>query len=187
MTYRSLPVAMRPARVAFPDPEHGKGMSEPAHSGGVIIVATLVLALVLTVAPVPDVVEAWRPPWALLVLIYWVLALPERVGVGVAWFCGLFVDVLQSMPLGAHALAFALVAWLTLKLHRRLRVFPLWQQAAMVLVLTFLVRVLLFWVDGFTGAPSGGWRHWSPAVTAMALWPVMFLALREMRRRFDVR
>ncbi|WP_440996206.1 rod shape-determining protein MreD [Arhodomonas sp. SL1] len=162
-------------------------MSKAPHSGGWVILASALLALVLTVAPLPALLEAWRPPWLLLVTIYWVLALPERIGVGMAWAGGLLLDVVQGLPLGAHALAFALVAWLTMKLHRRLRIFPLWQQAMTVLLLTLLVRMLLFWVEGLTGGPTPGWWHWSPALTAMAVWPLIFLGLREMRRRFDVR
>jgi len=49
------------------------------------------------------------------------------------------------------------------------------------------VQVLLFWVEGLTGATTPGWWHWSPAATATAVWPLVFLGLREMRRRFDVR
>ncbi|MDZ7809063.1 MAG: rod shape-determining protein MreD [Arhodomonas sp.] len=98
-------------------------MSKASHSGGWVILASALLALVLTVA-LPALLEAWRPPWLLLVTICWVLALPERIGVGMAWAGGLLLDVVQGLPLGAHALAFALVAWLTMKLHRRLPDLP---------------------------------------------------------------
>lgn len=162
-------------------------MNAPRRGGGWVIVVSLVGALVLAVVPLPESVDLLRPPWPLLVIIYWVLALPERVGVGVAWCSGLLVDVLRSTLLGAHGFAFALVAWLTMKLHQRLRVFPLWQQAFTVLLLTLLVRVLLFWLDGITGQPEVGWQHWLPAPTAAVVWPLVFVFLREMRRRFNVR
>ncbi|MCS4505524.1 Rod shape-determining protein MreD [wastewater metagenome] len=162
-------------------------MATSTRHGGWVILVSVFLALILSVVPMPTSLELVRPPWTLVVIIYWVLALPERVGVGVAWGGGLFVDILQSMPLGAHALGFALVAWLTLKLHRRLRIFPMWQQAMTVLVLSLLVRVLLFWVDGITGRANPGWWHWMPAFSATVVWPVVFFTLREARRRFNVR
>lgn len=161
-------------------------MNAPARHGGWVIIASVVLALVLTVLPLPDPADELRPEWTALVLIYWCLALPQRVGVGVSWLVGLLQDVLQATLLGAHGLAFALVAFLTMKLHQRIRVFPLWQQALTVLMLLLTVRVLLLWIRGLTGNPGADWSYWLPALIGTLAWPLVFVLLRELRRQFQV-
>ncbi|PWG65237.1 rod shape-determining protein MreD [Sediminicurvatus halobius] len=161
-------------------------MNATVRQGGWVIVASLFLALVLTVVPLPTAAEQLRPEWTALVLIYWSLALPQRVGVGVSWLVGILQDVLQGTLLGAHALAFALVAFLTMKLYQRIRVFPLWQQALTVLMLLLTVQLVLLWIRGLTGQPGADWAYWLPAVAGTVAWPVVFVLLRELRRFFQV-
>jgi len=154
--------------------------------GGWIIVFTFLLAMALSIAPMPGWTEYLRPAWVPMVLVYWCMALPERVGVGVGWLVGLFVDVLQDALLGQHALAFAIVAFLILKLHQRLRVFPLGQQALTVLLLIALAQMLSLWIRGVTGQPPTVWIYLLPALTSALMWPWAFLLMRELRRRFRV-
>jgi rod shape-determining protein MreD len=156
------------------------------HRGGWLIVLSIFLALVLTALPLPEPVAAWRPEWTAMVLVYWCLALPERIGIGWSWFVGCLQDVLIGSALGAHGLAFAVAAFLTMRLYQRLRVFPVWQQALAVLVLLLLIRLLLFWIGGLLGRPSPGWTYWLPALTGTAVWPFIFVVLRNLRRRFGV-
>lgn len=156
------------------------------HGGGWIILVSFLVGLVLAIVPLPLWGELARPEWAALVLVYWCMALPERVGVGVGWLVGLAQDALQGTLLGAHALAFGLLAFLTLQLHRRIRVLPPWQQAMIVLVLLLVVRLVLLWVRGFTGGPDTDLRYWLPALTGTLIWPVVFLVLRELRRHYRV-
>lgn len=161
-------------------------MTGVRHHGGWVILASIIAGYLLVVLPLPAELERLRPDWSALIIIYWVLALPQRVGVGVAWLVGLFQDALVGTLLGAHALAFALVAYLTLKLHQRIRVFPLWQQALSVLVLLLLIRLVLYWINGLVGRPAPEWMFWTPALVGTAFWPVVFVFLREMRRRYRV-
>ncbi len=161
-------------------------MSALGHRGGIVIALSLALALMLHMVPLPGWAAAARPEWLLLVVVYWCLALPERVGVGVAWFAGLLLDVVQSSLLGQHALAMALVAYLAIKLHQRIRVFPLPQQAATVLLLAGLYALADLWVRGMTGHAPSVWRALLPALTTAALWPVAFVTLRFLRRYYRV-
>jgi rod shape-determining protein MreD len=140
----------------------------------------------LTILPLPDAVQAFRPPWYALVLIYWCLALPERVGVGIAWILGIIVDVLTGSLLGQHALSLSVVAFLTVKLHQRIRLFPVWQQALVVLVLLALNQLLNLWVLGATRSLEPGLAFWGPTPVGTLLWPWVFIVLRDIRRRFRV-
>jgi rod shape-determining protein MreD len=155
--------------------------------GGYVVVLTFVAALILAVLPLPDWAQPFRPDWPALAVIYWCLALPERVGVGVAWTVGLLVDVLKGALMGQYALAFAAIAFLTLRVYRRVRIFPIWQQAAVVLALLLLQRSLFLWVNGMIGKAPGTWLYWLPALTGALAWPMVFYVLRQLRRRYRVR
>lgn len=156
------------------------------HGGGVIMLS-FVGAYLLTIMPLPSWLAAFRPEWAAMALIYWCLALPQRVNVGYGWLAGLFVDVLRGALLGQHALGFAVIAYLVVKLHRRVRVFPLWQQALSVMVFVALGQLLVLWVQGMIGQTRGeAWLYWLPSIASGVLWPWIFLLLRWTRRRFRV-
>lgn len=161
-------------------------MTLATHRAGWVIVASFAAALGLSIVPLPAWAGPFRPEWAALVLIYWCLALPHRVAVGAGWLVGLLLDVLEGGMLGQHALGLTLVAYLAVRLHQRIRVFPLWQQALTVLMLLALHQLVVAWTDGIAGLPGGDWRRFGAALTGMLLWPWVFAMLRGLRRRFGV-
>jgi len=161
-------------------------MTLVTHHGGLSILVSFLLSLLFTVAPLPDWAQHLRPPWVALVLIYWCIALPERIGVGVAWLAGISLDVLTDALLGQHALGLLMVAYMAVTLHQRMRLFPLWQQALIVLVMLLVDRLLVLWVSGASGQPPPSLWYWMPAIIGMLLWPWMFIILRRVRRRFRV-
>lgn len=158
-------------------------MTETPLGGFGVIAGSLAAALVLTVLPVPDWAEELRPQWVAMALIYWSLALPERVGVLWAWITGLVLDVTSSTVLGQHALSLSVTVWLAVALHRRIRIFPLVQQALSVWVLLLVERLLSLWVIGATGQPTPTLRYWIPTFVGMMLWPWVYAVLRDVRRR----
>jgi rod shape-determining protein MreD len=162
-------------------------MSRSNHQCGWVIVVSFLLTLLLTIVPLSETFAPARPQFAVLCLIYWNMALPQRVGVGVGWTLGLFVDVITGGLLGMHAFSFAVVSFLTLKLYQRVRVFPLWQQALTVLVLTGMNQMLILWVRGIIGTQPQSWSYWLASLTSMAIWPLVFIFMRRVRRRFQVR
>ncbi len=161
-------------------------MSLVRHQNGWAIMASFTAALGLAIMPLPDWAEPARPEWVTMVLIYWCMALPDRIGVGIGWFMGLLLDVAKGALLGQHALALTLVAILTIHLHQRLRFYPVWQQSLMVLVLIALTQLVVVWIKGVIGQPPGSWTYWLPSLTSPLLWPWVFLILRDLRRHFQV-
>jgi rod shape-determining protein MreD len=161
-------------------------MRQAKHHGGLVVLITFIVALLLTIIPLPEWLRYARPDWAGLVLIYWCLALPDRVGVTTGWLTGLLVDLLTGTLLGQHALSLTVVAWLTLKFHQRVRLFPVWQQALTVLVLLIVHQLLALWVNRIIGLPGAPWYVWMPAVSGMLIWPLIFPLLRGLRRGFRV-
>ena len=161
-------------------------MTSLQHHGGWIIFASFVVALMLTIIPLPDWLSLARPEWLVMVLIYWCMALPERVGVGIGWVAGLMLDVTQGTLLGQHALGMAVVAFLTLKLHQRIRVFPRLQQALTVFMLVTVYAILMLWIRGMTGTAPKVWIYLIPTLTTAILWPWIFMVMRFFRRHYRV-
>jgi rod shape-determining protein MreD len=153
---------------------------------GWIIIISFIVAFTLAIVPLPEWVDRFRPDWLSLLLIYWCMALPHRVGIGTGWLLGLFLDASKGTLLGQHALALAVVAFIILKIYRRIRIFPLWQQAISVLLLLLVEHMLVLWINGIIGyPPQNGW-YLAPAVGGMLLWPWIFILLRDLRLRFQV-
>ena len=99
---------------------------------------TLFVAFMLTIMPLPEWAIEFRPDWVTLVLVYWAMALPARVGVTIAWFAGLMLDVSHGAILGQHALGLMLVIYIVHIQHQRLRVVSLVQQAIVIFFLLLL-------------------------------------------------
>jgi len=161
-------------------------VKQPQLHGRWVIVLSFIVALSLTIVPMPDWAAPLRPEWVVVVLIFWCLAVPQRVSVGTAWFCGLLLDVLRGAVLGQHALTLSLVAYVTIKLHRRIRVYPRWQQSLAVLALVLLHQLPLFWVNGMMGVSGQDWSYWLPALSSALLWPIVYPLLRDLQQRFRV-
>lgn len=161
-------------------------MSVSKHRGGWLILLSFLVALALTMIPLPAMLELFRPEWLAMVLIYWCMAVPTRVGVSIGWLVGLMLDVSRDAILGQYALAFAVIAFLTLHLHQRLRVFPIWQQALSVGVLITLECLIVLWIKGLTGQSPGIGKMLVPAFSSLLFWPLIYLFLRYIRRAYQV-
>ncbi len=161
-------------------------MTLSTHRGGLVIFITISIALVLAILPRPETMQAYRLQWTALVVIYWCIAIPERVGVGFSFLTGIMLDIVTGSLLGQHAMGLSIIAFITVKIHQRLRVFPLWQQAIFVTLLLFLERLLFAWVDGAIGRPDKYAAFWIAPLLGGLLWSWLFIILRDIRRRFHV-
>jgi rod shape-determining protein MreD len=154
--------------------------------GLLVISFSFILALILSILPFPASFNFFWPQWMVLVLVYWVIALPHRINMGVAWLLGLLMDGLFGSLVGEHALALSVIAYLADRFHRQLRMFPLLQQSVMICLLVLIYQLLLLWIQGIRGLLADAYWFWLPALTSMLLWPWAFMLLRSYRRRFRV-
>ena len=161
-------------------------MSQEKQRGNWVIVTSFIVALMLMALPMPDWAGIWRPSWVALVLIYWCMALPARIGIMVAFTLGIFLDVLSGTLLGQNALALSVVAFITLQFYQRVRVLPLWQQGITVFGLAFIHQVLILWINGIQGMPVSFSAYWASPLISMVLWPWIFVVLRDLRRKYQV-
>ena len=156
------------------------------HGGGSIILATFLVGFMLSQMPLPQMIEWFRPEWVVMILIYWTMALPERVGLGTAALVGLGLDIIKGSPLGLNVLSLLIISYLTLLLYKRLRMFPLVQQAVMVMVMVGINQLLFNWFHSWLGTRSDSLIFLLPALMSAVLWPWLFVILRGLRRTFRV-
>jgi rod shape-determining protein MreD len=144
------------------------------------------VALVLTLVPIGRAAAWWRPEWLLLVLVYWAIALPHRVGLAMALGVGLIVDVMEGSPIGQHMLSLGLVVTAARLMYQRLRVFTLAQQASVVFILVGIHQLIGQWLMGLEGVRPSGIAFLYPALSSALVWPPVMLALRGVRRGYGV-
>ncbi len=152
-----------------------------ASAGGAIF-KTALIALVLTLLPLPAWLAILRPEFLVLTVLYWSIQAPYVGGIGLGWFSGLLLDAFQGPVLGEHALAVALVAYLGVHEHQRIRTKPLLQQSLIVFAVLVLYEFVLFAVDGWSGHPLTTPLRWVPTATGALLWPPMATILSRSYR-----
>lgn len=156
-------------------------------NNGIIIILTLMLALIASIMPMPINVDAFRPDWVLVILIYWAIALPTRINVITAGVMGLLLDVLLGSILGIHAAAMAIAVYIAAVNFQKIRNFSLWQQALIIAILDALYHLIVFWLQRvLTDIPFLP-SYLYPVATTLVLWPWAFLLLRKVRRHFKIK
>jgi rod shape-determining protein MreD len=129
---------------------------------------------------------AWVPNILALVLVFWCVQQPRRVGIGVCFFMGLLSDVYESALLGQHALSFSVMGFLALQLHRRMQWFTGPSQALQVLPLFILGAVIDMAVRYVAGRDLPGWGGvFSPLIESVLWVPVSYLLLWPQRGAHD--
>ena len=148
------------------------------------IVLTLFLALVLNLVPFgrfPGI-----PDWVALVLAFWCIHQPLKVGMAAGFFLGLAMDVADASVMGQHALAYVLLAFASSSLSRRILWFPLLQQALQILPLLLMAQLVMLIVRLLAGADFPGILYFTSSLSATLLWfPFTYLLLLPQYRSVD--
>jgi len=147
------------------------------------IIGSLIVALMLSMAPLPAWAEPYRPDWVVLTLIYWSMTFPLHYSVGTAWIAGLVIDVAQGTLLGQHALALSLIVYICVKFHLQMRQFPILQLTATVFAMLALFRFVLFWINGVAGISAPSVAYWGPVLSGTVMWPLLMQLLIPIRQR----
>ncbi len=152
------------------------------------IFVSVILAFLLLLMPLPDKLLLWRPEWIALTFIYWTLILPNKVSLFMAWFAGLFIDIIFGSILGQHAFTMTIVVFMSIRLLPRISKNILWHQYALIILVLGTYLLLNLWIMAATGNNPATWRYWLPLLSSLIIWPFYSWVLkffREKRARFD--
>lgn len=126
------------------------------------------------------------PDFVALVLVFWGIHQPRKVGIGLAFFMGLLMDVHEATLLGENALAYTLLSYFAIMIHRRVLWFPITTQALHVFPLLLMTQAIQVLVSFIVSGRFPGWTHFAESVVAILLWPVVtWLLLAPQRRAVD--
>jgi rod shape-determining protein MreD len=151
-----------------------------------LIPASIIAAFILQIMPMPASIDVYRPDWLLLILCYWTMALPNRVGVGATAVCGIVLDVLYGTSLGVHSFAMAIPVYLVAANYQRFRNYSVVQQAIMIFILSMLYHMVVYWLQYWLTGVQFRFEFLWPVITSVFLWPWLFWFLRRYRRLLRV-
>ncbi len=161
----------------------------PSH-GGWLILLTIALAMVLAIFHVPESWPQWlgwlRPAWLAMVVFYWVMELPHRLGLISAWVIGLLLDVLYADPLGLNGFLLAAITYVGWRFYERLRMYSIVQQCIVVFLLVLVTESLRIVVQDVAWSRGWSWGVILPALMSMLTWPFVYLVLQRARLQVRV-
>ncbi len=152
-----------------------------------VLILIFVVAFVLEIMPWPVGFQGLRPSWVILVLIYWALALPDKISVGTAFLAGIVWDLVLGSILGIHALVLSIAIYIIAKYHLILRNLSLWLQSLLVIVYVALIRFAIFFVELVLHSAEFNSQELFGAILSGILWPWIFLLMRHIRRGLHLR
>ena len=142
------------------------------------ILLTLAVAVSANLLALPAPAQVLRPDLLALTLIYWVVYHPRRLGFLPAWLLGLVMDVANGTLFGQHALAYAVLMYLSILLHRRIVMFGMIQQMLHVFTILIASQAVMLVVRMAAGDVFPGISFFVPSVLGALLWPALFALIR---------
>lgn len=152
-----------------------RGLSYP-----LLLAISFFVGLVLSVYPLPQSYAWYRPEIVGLLVVYWVLSLPQRLGMLFAWSVGLLLDVVEGGVWGANALGLTFVAYICQVSYRRLRSYSLTQQTFWVFVFIGVHQVFTNWVQSLSGYSVPTRYMFVATLLTAVLWPMLVVCLRRL-------
>ncbi len=147
----------------------------------VFIAFSLLIAFLLNLLPWGRVIGA--PDFVALFLVFWGVHQPRKVGIGTAFCLGLLMDVHDATLLGENALAYTLLSYFAIMMHRRVLWFPIMTQAMHVLPLLLLAQTVQLLVRFIVSGKFPGWFYFLESIVSAILWPVVTMLLLAPQRR----
>ena len=146
------------------------------------IVITFVAALLINLLPWSGEWLVIKPDFVALVVLYWCIQQPRKVGFASAWLLGLLMDVAEGSLFGQHALAYSVLAFAGIVLHRRVLMFSMRNQVLHVIVLMLLNDLMVVGIRMLAGAGFPGFQYFIGSLIGAALWPVLCFLFKLPQR-----
>lgn len=149
------------------------------------IAAGFLVAFLIDLIPFPSVIDGWLPECTAMLLLYWTLYQPQTIGIGVAFFMGLLMDIGIGSPLGQHALAYIASVYLIEQNRRQISIYPYGGQALSVGGALFVGQLIIIVIHFFEMHQFAGWGLLISPVIGALLWPLLnklMLFLTQLHR-----
>ncbi len=143
-----------------------------------LIYISLLIAVLINLMPFDKVILVLRPDFVALTLLYWNIYQPQQIGMSVAFISGLLMDVIDISVMGQHAIAYCLITYFALLLHRRLRLFNAFQQIPAVLWILLIGQAVMFLTGILASAYIPEWYLFLSSVTGALCWPLLTFWLK---------
>ena len=144
----------------------------------------ILLSIILTVIPVPDLLDQYRLPWLKMTVIFFSIFNISLIGIISVWFSGLILDIMTGGLMGENALILAVLSYLSYRFRFQIRVYPMWQIMLIVLILLSLGELISLWINGVSGTMSFNIYDWINVGIAVLVWPIFMRVLEKMQSLF---
>lgn len=161
-------------------------MNESAWRDYLLIWLSFIIACILQITPLPNELIDFRPSWLMLVCFYWAMALPQRVSVGTALILGVLWDIMLGSTLGIRGFMMSIVIYLVALNFQMLRNMSLWQQAAVLTLLTLVGKLIIYMFEYSISPVKFEPSMFLGGIFNFILWPWLFLLLRRFRRQLAI-
>ncbi|OTQ75325.1 MULTISPECIES: rod shape-determining protein MreD [unclassified Gilliamella] len=153
----------------------------------VVIWLTLLIGLCIQIIPWSTEYNIFKPHLLMLIMAYWLIALPHRIGMGMAFLLGIVLDLFSGSLLGIHAFILSCIAYLLMFKFQLIRNLALWQQSIIIFAVSLCYNslVFLFQVSIYHTITISPLILVSSIVDGI-LWIVIYLFLRLIRRSFAI-
>ena len=144
----------------------------------------IILSIVLTIIPVPDLINSFRLPWLMMTVIYFSIFNVSLIGVLSAWFAGLILDLMTGGLMGENAMILSIISYISYRFRFQIRVYPIWQIMVVVLILLSLGELLSLWIQGVSGTMNISIVNWINISIAVIIWPLFMGFIQKMESVF---
>jgi len=151
------------------------------------VALSVLVALALMIVPLPQPLFYFWPDWIALVIVYWALYTPDKVGPLVGFVVGLLLEVLFVREFGVEGLGLATLAFMVNHSNQQLSVLSIWQQTIVVSLFVALFKLITGWLYGLVGDFTITLQYWYSIFGGMFVWPFITILLHELRRKCRIR
>ena len=144
----------------------------------------ILLSIILTVMPVPELLDQYRLPWLTMTVIFFSIFNISLIGIISVWFSGLILDIMTGGLMGENALILAVLSYLSYRFRFQIRVYPMWQIMLVVLILLSLGELISLWINGVSGTMFFNIYDWINVGIAVLVWPIFMRVLEKIQSFF---
>jgi rod shape-determining protein MreD len=146
----------------------------------------LLFAILLDVFAWPSLLVHIVPPFALLIVAYWAIHAPGYLGLGTAFIIGIVLDMTLDDVLGHHSVSYLIITYVLIKMHRQMRIYPVWQQSIIIAMMILGERVLFYWISVSLGRIPYDLWFLLGVVGTLLIWPLVFWLCSKVQRGFQI-